>query len=102
MNLFDETFIRNYCEDSFGEFVSDVCVRLKRNNMSYRLAQEKMEKLQCDFPKLRKIIEDNESEELTKEEAEALGKILAIGRWRKMGRSKGIIFNGYEGILLPF
>ena len=55
MNLFDETFIRNYCEDSFGEFVSDVCVRLKRNNMSYRLAQEKMEKLQCDFPKLRKL-----------------------------------------------
>ena len=45
MNLFDETFISNYCEDSFSEFVSEVCVRLKRNNMSYRLAQEKMEKL---------------------------------------------------------
>lgn len=86
MNLFDETFIRNYCEDSFCEFVSDVCVRLKRNNMSYRLAQEKMEKLQCDFPKLRKIIEDNESEELTKEEAEALGKYLRSAddaRWEE-------------------
>ena len=50
MNLFDETFIRNYCEDSFGEFVSDVCVRLKRNNMSYRSAQENVNvKFFCRF-----------------------------------------------------
>lgn len=86
MNLFDETFIRNYCEDGFREFVSDVCVRLKRNNISYKTAKEKMEKLQCDFPKLRKLIEDNESEELSKTEVEALGKFLQSSddaRWEE-------------------
>lgn len=94
MNLFDETFIQKYCEDCFVEFVSDISLNLKKNNKTYRMIQEKKEKIQCDFPKLRKLIEDNECESLTKEEVTALGMYLHLIKEAKWEEEKELFLMG--------
>ena len=35
MDNFDETFIKDYCDDNFAEYLSDMLVRLKKSNPEY-------------------------------------------------------------------
>lgn len=78
MNLFDETFIKDYCEDCFNEFVSDISVTLEKENMDYKKTLEEMEKILCDFPNLRRTLEDCEYLSLNEKEVKALVNYLQL------------------------
>ena len=51
-------FFDNY-NDYFYEYVSNVCVNLKKTNRKYQDSCVRQAKLLDNFPNIRKIIEDN-------------------------------------------
>ena len=75
---FDLPFIETYFEDYFGEFISDIFINLKNKNSEYKNALSERENILRNFPNLRKIIDDDESISLSKEEVSALIKFLSL------------------------
>lgn len=77
MNRLNKTLIE-YCNEFFGEFVSDLYVFLRENNNEYQELRDRREEILKRFPNLRSIFEDRNSMELTKDEVSSLTEILNI------------------------
>lgn len=78
-----KSFVKDYmiknCFDScFNMFVSDVSCDLKQSNKKYSNLLEEEENILNNFPKLRKIIEDDDIFSLDKEEVKKLSRLLNI------------------------
>lgn len=78
MKLFDETFIKNYCENNFAEFVSDSFVFLKESNSRYKSYIEQKSKILNEFPNIREMLENDDICDLKKEEVKALKSYLNL------------------------
>jgi len=86
-------FFDNY-NDYFYEYVSNVCVNLKKTNRKYQDSCVKQAKLLDNFPSIRKIIEDDVSCELSKEEVSALIQYLSLLDDKRMLEEKELFFKG--------
>ena len=86
-------FFDNY-SDFFYEYVSSVCVNLKKTNKKYQESCLKESKLLDNFPRIRKIVEDDASCELSKEEVSALIEYLSLRDDKRMLEEKELFFRG--------
>lgn len=71
--------VSSFCEmedDIFSEYISNVEVELRKNNKEYKNMLNEISTLMNKYPKLRDIYENDEATDLSKEECEALIKIL--------------------------
>ena len=91
---FDQPFIESYFEDSFCEFVSDIFVNLQKKNKNYRNIIDEKEKLLNQYPNLRKLLEDYQSMELSKEEVSALSQILSLIDDKRILQEKELFLMG--------
>lgn len=77
MRELNKTLI-DYCNEFFGEFVSDIYVSLRENNSEYQKLRNRRKEILDRFPNLREIIENGNSMELTKDEVSSLAEIFNI------------------------
>ncbi len=94
ISKFDQPFIETYFEDYFGEFISDIFVNLQKKNSRYKNITSEKEKILNEFPKLRKLIEDDECMALSEEEVSALSKVLCLLDDKKMIQEKELFLRG--------
>lgn len=94
MDLCNETFFYNYFEDSFGEFVSDMFVSLRKRDKEYKEFLEEKEKLLDSFTNLRGILEDDETMELSKNEVSALIQYLFLQDDQRMIEERELFLRG--------
>lgn len=86
-------FFDNY-DDCFYKYVSDIFVNLRKNNKHYQEFSLAESELLNQFPKIRRVIEDEESYDLTKEEVNAFIKVLSLKDSKKMLEEKELFFKG--------
>lgn len=67
--LFDQTFIENYCNDYFDEYISDSVMFLKKTNSEYQRLLNKKHKILQECPNLEKIMDNGTRIALSKYEA---------------------------------
>lgn len=74
-----KSFIKDYAiKNCFDEYLSDVLCEFKKENKQYDDFIKAEENILEMYPKLRKVLEDNEILSLEKEEVKWLLKILKI------------------------
>ena len=78
----------------FSELISDLYVNILKNNLEYSKITNKKEKILEGFPKLRKILENKEVIEISKEECNNLIKILNLKEEMKIIEEKELFFLG--------
>ena len=59
MDNFDETFIKDYCDDNFAEYLSDMLVRLKKSNPEYESLLKKQSNLMNKNDRLADVLENH-------------------------------------------
>ena len=77
----DEHEIKTYYEKnfaSFDEYVSDIKMKLYKNDTTYKDKYLQYKELKQQYPKILHFIEDYEANELTKEEVKILLKIREL------------------------
>jgi len=82
-------------EDSFSEIDSEIVTDLSDTNDEYAALQEKIKKLQKDFPAVVKVIESSGAVSLTAEEHKALTQYLEIKSEMEDMERKQIYFRGH-------
>jgi len=75
---FDETFIKDYCDDNFAEYLSDILVRLKKSNPEYNLLLKNQSNLMNKYDRLADVLENHCLYSLSKNEVKALKKYLLL------------------------
>lgn len=93
----DEHEIKTYYEKnfaSFDEYVSDIKMKLYKNDTNYRDKYLQYKELKQQYPKILHFIEDYEANELTKEEVKILLKIREIKEDLQEQEMKAIFFEG--------
>lgn len=73
----------NNCSDSFndimgksfGEFVSDIEIDLENRNKDFKKMHDEISEIMNKYPKLRSVYEDEEANDLSKKECNALIQI---------------------------
>lgn len=78
MENFDETFIKDYCEDNFAEYLSDILVRLKKSNPEYNLLLKKQSNIMNQNDRLADVFENHYLFALSKNEVKILKKYLSL------------------------
>ena len=78
MDNFDETFIKDYCEDNFAEYLSDILVRLKKSNPEYNLLLQKQSNIMNQNDRLADVFENHCLFALSKNEVKVLKKYLSL------------------------
>lgn len=78
MEKFDETFIKDYCEDNFAEYLSDILVRLKKSNPEYNLLLQKQSNIMNQNDRLADVFENHCLFALSKNEVKVLKKYLSL------------------------
>lgn len=78
MDNFDETFIKDYCEDNFAEYLSDILVRLKKSNPEYNLLLKKQSDIMNQNDRLADVFENHCLFALSKNEVRVLKKYLSL------------------------
>lgn len=78
MENFDETFIKDYCEDNFAEYLSDILVRLKKSNPEYNLLLKKQSDIMNQNDRLADVFENHCLFALSKNEVRVLKKYLSL------------------------
>lgn len=78
MEKFDETFIKDYCEDNFAEYLSDILVRLKKSNPEYNLLLKKQSDIMNQNDRLADVFENHCLFALSKNEVRVLKKYLSL------------------------
>ena len=96
-----KSFLKDYlfknCFDScFNMFVSDVSCDLKISNKEYSNLLEQEERILTKFPKLRKIIEDEDVFSLNNEEVENLNNLFNILQRQNQIVMKEIFIKGLK------
>ena len=86
-------FFDNY-NDYFYEYVSNVCVNLKKTNKKSQDSCIKQAKILDNFPRIRKIVEDDASCELSEEEVSALIQYLSLLDDKRMLEEKELFYKG--------
>ena len=78
MDNFDETFIKDYCDDNFAEYLSDMLVRLKKSNPEYNLLLQKQSNIMNQNDRLADVFENHCLFALSKNEVKVLKKYLSL------------------------
>ena len=78
MEKFDETFIKDYCEDNFAEYLSDILVRLKKSNPEYNLLFYFYFNIMNQNDRLADVFENHCLFALSKNEVKVLKKYLSL------------------------
>jgi len=86
----------DYCNEFFGEFVSDLYVSLRENNSEYQELRNRREEILNRFPNLREIIENGKSMELTKDEVSSFAEIINIVDDMRIIQEKALFLKGMQ------
>lgn len=78
MKILNNLFIKNYCEECFAEFTSDTFVNLRKSNKQYEILLKRKKQVLDNAPRLREILENQYSSELSKKEVKVLKKYLKL------------------------
>ena len=78
MYKINETFLENYCDESFAEFVSDFQVTLGKKNRNYKELNKQKSQLLAKYPNVRKVVESDVCCNLSAKEATALSDYLNL------------------------
>lgn len=94
MENFDETFIKDYCDDNFAEYLSDMLVRLQKSNPEYNLLLKKQSNIMNQNDRLADVFENNCLFALSKNEVKALKKYLSLKEDSREIEEKEIFIQG--------
>ncbi len=78
MDNFEETFLKDYCDESFAEYLSDVLVHLKKSNPEYNLLLKNQSSLMNKYERLADVLQNHCLYSLSKNEVKALKKYLSL------------------------
>ena len=82
-------------EDAFPEIDSDIVMDLSSTDDEYAALQEKLKKLQKDFPAIVKVVEGSGAVSLTANEHKALTQYLDVKTEMEDMERKQIYFRGH-------
>lgn len=80
--------------EEFAELVSDLFVKIRKNNLKYKAFIERKEKIMKANLKLRNILEDQEAVAISFEECEKLIEILTLKDDMRIVEEKELFFLG--------
>lgn len=78
MDSFEETFVKDFCEESFAEYFSEICVHLKKTNSKYRKKLEEQNSIMNKFDNVVDVLENHCLYPLSKREVKALQRYLSL------------------------
>ncbi len=78
MDSFNDTFLIDYCNDSFEEFISEISVDLSKKDSKYKKLMKKRADITQEYINVRRILERDECNALTQKEATALRDYIAF------------------------
>lgn len=94
MEKFDETFIKDYCDDNFAEYLSDMLVRLKKSNPEYESLLKKQSNLMNKNDRLADVLENHCLFSLSKYEVKILKNYLSLKEDSREIEEKEIFIQG--------
>lgn len=94
MDNFDETFIKDYCDENFAEYLSDMLVRLKKSNPKYDSLLKKQSDLMNKYDRLADVLENHCLFSLSKYEVKALKNYLLLKEDSREIEEKEIFLQG--------
>lgn len=94
MDNFDETFIKDYCDDNFAEYLSYMLVRLKKNNPEYASLLKKQSNLMNKNDRLADVLENHCLFSLSKYEVKILKNYLSLKEDSREIEEKEIFIQG--------
>ena len=100
MDNFDETFIKDYCDDNFAEYLSDMLVRLKKSNPEYESLLKKQSNLMNKNDRLADVLENHCLFSLSKYEVKILKNYLSLKEDSREIEEKEIPAKGHNYIKL--
>lgn len=96
MEKFDETFIKDYCDESFAEYLSDILVYLKKSNPEYNMLLKSQSSIMNKYDRLADVFENHCLFALSKKEVKALKKYLSLKDDSRQIEEKEIFLQGMK------
>lgn len=94
MKKFDESFIKDYCDENFAEYLSDILVRLKKSNPEYNSLLTKQSNIINHNDRLADVFENQCLFALDKEEVKMLKEYLSLKDSSREIEEKEIFIQG--------
>lgn len=101
MNEKIESFFVDY-NNEFAEYIAGAIFKLRNKNPEYKSMLMKIEDILDKYPKLRKILEDYEEQEISTEECKALLEIQDIKQSIDMIEEQEIFYLGSKELYRYF